>query len=327
MRVLVTGGTGYLGSSLVPELVSSGHQVRTFDTQLFGANITPNVENIVGDIRDEAAVDDAVQGMECVIHLAGVVTDDLVDLNRDLAHAVNIEGTYNVMQSAELAGVERVIYSSSSSVYGSAGDTPHNEDSPTKPETVYAAQKLEAEKVVMTFSLSCNIAFRMATLCGPAPRMRLDTIVNIFSAQAYFKPHVIQVWDGTQFRSNLHVQDAVRAYVDAVTHGVCGVFNLSDGYHTALEIANKVKEMHHLAKVQVDPTRKDTRQYKLTSQRASELLHFLPKYGIEKAVVDNFRHFAATGLDPSDPIYTNTKRMAEFMQGETNPFNTGVEDA
>ena len=323
MKVLVTGGLGYVGSVLVPYLATK-HQVRVFDSMLFGNSIegTPNVEFVKGDITDGDALAKALQGQEAVIHLAGVVTDDLVDMNPVYARLVNQTATERLCLRAIAAGVKRLVYASSSSVYGSQ-EEPCTEESPTNTETAYAETKLVAERICL-FQASQHmtaVAVRSATCCGPAPRMRLDTIVNVFSKQAWFDGK-ITVFGGSQYRSNIHVQDVAEFYallLEAPAEEVNGqVFNAVMEYGSALQIARKVVMVAHVfgkhITIDVDFTKKDTRQYRMSGAKAHRVLGWTPRRSIAEAVRDNFVWFAQGGVpDPNDDLYWNTRRMKDVV--------------
>ena len=324
MKVLVTGGLGYVGSVLVPYLATK-HQVRVFDSMLFGNSIegTPNVEFVKGDITDGDALAKALQDQEAVIHLAGVVTDELVDMNPVYARLVNQEATERLCLRAIASGVKRMVYASSSSVYGSQ-EEPCTEESPTKPETAYAETKLEAEQSCLRFGEASALevtAIRSATCCGPAPRMRLDTIVNVFSKQAWFDGK-ITVFDGTQYRSNIHVQDVAELYgllLEAPAEQVNGqVFNAVREYASALSIATQVARLAGLfgkyVSIDVDHTKMDTRQYRMSWAKAKWVLGWKPARTISQAVEDNFRWFDQGGVpDPNDSLFYNTRRMKDVV--------------
>jgi len=324
-RILVTGGTGYVGSALVPYLAKNNY-VRVFCSMHFGNSIvdTENTEFINGDIRDADLVETALENQDVVIHLAGIVTDQLVDMNQALAQDVNVQATEALVALARKNQVKRFIYASSSSVYGSTLE-PATEGYVCAPETAYAQSKLDAEKLVLDASDVGfdTVAMRSATLCGPAPRMRLDTIVNVFSKQAWFDG-LITVHDGTQIRSNLHVTDAVEFYgalMQAESKDIYGrAFNATSGNHTALEIATLVeeaaKEWGRKVETEVNTNIKDTRQYQMSVARAKDTLAWQPKRSVTEAINANFRWFQQGHIDdPNNPIYYNTKRMEKIVNG------------
>ena len=318
--VLITGGLGYLGTVIVPRLART-RPVVVYDTMMFGNSLagTPNVTFIEGDIRKFDDFRAACAGIESVIHLAAVVTDDLVDKNPQLARSINVNALGRNMVAMYREGIKRFIYVSSSSVYGSH-DEDCTEDSPTHPETEYAQQKLDGEEAAFYWADQIEVcAVRMATLCGPAPRMRLDTIVNIFSAQAYFNPP-ITVWGGDQYRCNLHVADAAEAYQRLLDHPTADdirgkVFNLGGKNMAARDIGMDVAKVFDQP-FDVDESKQDTRHYRMDSSRIQRVLKWTPKGTIESAARQNKEFFAAGGVtEPDNPIYRNTERMREFMTG------------
>lgn len=315
--VLVSGGLGYLGTVLVPRLARS-RPVRVFDSMHFANRIadTPNVEFVKGDIREFDELRRAVQGIDTVIHCAAIVTDDLVDMNPDLARSINVNALSRMMIALYREGVRRLIYVSSSSVYGSH-DFDCTEDTPPAPETEYAQQKLDGEAAVMYWNDQIEVcAVRMATLCGPAPRMRLDTIVNIFSAQAFANPP-ITVWGGDQYRCNLHVGDAADVYerlADADADLIRGkTFNLGGKNMTARDIAIDVGGVFGQP-AEVDGEKIDTRHYRMDSAAIRRVLQWNPKGDVESAARQNKAFFESGAIeDFNDPIYRNTERMRELM--------------
>ena len=332
IRVLVTGGSGYVGSVLVPYLART-YPVRVLETMAFGNPIadTPNVEFIKGDIRDAGIVKIALQDITHVVHLAGIVTDELCDMNPSLARAINEEATQQLCQLAKEAGIQRLIYASSSSVYGTQ-DEECTEETVPKPMTVYAETKLQAEKICLTYAgeKMCVAVLRSATCMGPAPRMRLDTIVNTFSKQAFYDRQ-ITVWDGKQYRSNIHIQDVAFLYANLLAANAEKVngqwFNGVFSSRRALTIAKIVKTeadwwWTDKIPIVVDETKEDKRHYRMASILTRSILGWNPLMGrsIAEAVSDNFTWFAQGKIsDPDSDLYVNTKRMASFMKVPQGP--------
>lgn len=316
---LVVGGLGYIGSALVPTLAKT-RPVRVFDSMMFGNCLegTPNVEFVKGDVRDRQALKDAIIGVRDVVWLAGIVTDELVDMNQQLSWDINV-GALEAFCRVAKTRKRRFVYASSSSIYGTQ-DRVCTEEMTPYPMTAYAKQKLEGERVVASYGFE-SLSVRSATACGPAPRMRLDTIVNIFSKQAYFDG-TITVWDGSQWRSNIHVQDIADLYIKLldVPYHRPQVYNATAGNHTALELAIiTAKAFEALQGVQteivMDKDKRDGRHYRMDASKLKRDLGWEPKRSIRQAVLHNIAHFAAGNVaDPQDPIYTNTKRMAGFMR-------------
>ena len=322
--ILVTGGTGYVGSALVPELAKH-YQVRTYDSQLFGNTIasTHNVEAIQGDIRDTHHLELAIKGVTDVIHLAGIVTDELVDMNPAKAFQVNCVALTGLLALCGGHKVRRFILMSSSSVYGNTVNA--TETDVPAPLTEYARQKCAQEEVVAANNavLPATI-IRSATLCGPAPRMRLDTIVNTFCKQAWFDKR-ITVWGGQQVRTNVHVADLVRFYLwllEQKSQRVAGeIFNVTSGNHSALELGYLVAEMYSPGEiadrmVDVDETKVDPRNYSMSGDKVKQW-GWKPKGSIVQAIQDNFAWFAQGQVErPDDDIHYNNRRLAPMMREE-----------
>lgn len=322
--ILVTGGTGYVGTAVVPR-IAKRYLVRAVDTQMFGNAIagTPNVEFVKADIQDYKAMRAAMRGVTDVIHLAGIVTDELVDMNHVKAMRINLLGTQQVARAAYEAGVGRLIFASSSSVYGSQPEIA-TEDTPPKPQSVYAATKLVGEDIVNSYSQSMTVcSLRCSTCCGPSPRMRLDTIVNVFSKQAYFDGK-ITVHGGDQYRTNAHINDVARLYeflLDAPAGKINGeAFNFTSGNHTAqtlgVIVGSQVASLtDNRVEVNIDTSKHDLRSYRMDAGKIERVLGFKAEKTIEDAVRDNITFFRAGGItDPNSDLYVNTRRMQGVMR-------------
>ena len=316
---LVVGGLGYIGSALVP-LLAKTRPVRVFDSMMFGNFLEgmPNVEFVRGDVRNTSVLLQALADVRNVIWLAGIVTDELVDMNVKLGWEINVDALEHFAFMTRRK-IKRLVYASSSSIYGSQ-DKVCNELTLPAPMTAYARQKLNGEFVIGGYPFETYIV-RSATACGPAPRMRLDTIVNIFSKQAYYE-NQITVWDGTQWRSNIHVADIADLYMTLLDTPYLGpkVYNATAGNHTAESLAAIVadvfrEETGKLPSILVDKDKRDGRHYRMDASLVSKELGWSPRFTIADAVRDNIAFFAAGGLtNPDDPIYVNTRRMADFMR-------------
>src|SRR6185312_3662163 len=200
-RVMVTGGAGYVGSNLVPKLLAAGYQVAVLDLYIYGdvfANLAsnPDLTEVKGDLRNPSDVQRALAGCDAVIHLACISNDPSFDLNPDLGRSINYDCFRPLVKASKDAGVKRFIYASSSSVYGIKNDTNVTEE--------LLDQEREPGFVAVTL--------RPATVCGYAPRLRLDLTVNIPTSHAINNGR-ITVFGGEQLRPNLHVEDMTDLYV------------------------------------------------------------------------------------------------------------------
>ena len=315
MRVLVTGGAGYVGSLLVPALLEQGHDVTVLDWMIYGETLQPhlNLTILRKDLRELELTD--MSGQDAVIHLACISNDPSFELDPALGKSVNYDATVRLLTMANWAGVGCFIYASSSSVYGMKPQGLEvTEDLSLEPLTDYSKYKAMGEDAALSAQSKyfTTTVLRPATLCGYAPRLRLDLIVNILTSKAYFA-RTIPVLGGRQSRPNLHVADMVRAYLavlNAPAKTVAGqVFNVGAENATVRELASRVQAIVGGAIVE-RPT-DDIRCYSVNSKRIARVLGFRPEHTIEDAIHDLVEAFAAGKVPDAldDPRYYNLRQM------------------
>lgn len=248
MIVLVTGGAGFIGSNLVDALTEAGHRVRVLDDLNTGRreNLPPTADLRVGSVADPAAVADAVEGAEIVFHLAahGAVARSLESpLSTDTS---NVHGTLTVLKAALDGGTRRVVFSSSSSVYGGAAQLPTPEDAPLLPRSPYAVSKLAGEHYCRVFAELFEIetvALRFFNVFGP--RQRPDSayaaVIPLFTNALLSNERPTVHGDGRQSRDFTYVSDVAAALLAAsrAPAGTCSgrVYNVAGGRsHDLLEL-------------------------------------------------------------------------------------------
>ena len=317
-RVLVTGGAGYVGSNLVPKLLAAGYRVTVLDLCIYGDVLPPHpdLRIVKGDLRDPAQVAQALAGCDAVIHLACISNDPSFDLDPTLGRSINYDCFRPLVKASKDAGVRRFIYASSSSVYGIKDSPDVHEGLPLQPLTDYSKYKAMCEDVLMEEHEPgfVTVILRPATVCGFAPRLRLDLTVNILTNLAINNGR-ITVFGGSQLRPNLHVDDMTDLYrllleaPDAVVDRK--VWNA--GYHNlkVMEIAEKVRgEIGPQVEIVVTPT-DDHRSYHVSSELIRRDLGFVARRTVEDAIVDLRDAFSAGKVPDAmtDDRYYNIRRM------------------
>lgn len=213
MKILVTGGAGYVGTSLIPQLLEKGYQVTIFDNLMFGADpILPFFRNplfdfVKGDIRDLNRLKDATRDADVIIHLAAIVGYPACRKDPELATSVNVNGTRNVIEAT--SNEQLIIFGSTGSNYGAVEDI-CTEETPLNPLSLYGQTKTLAEKMLL--EERNTIAWRFATAFGVSPRLRLDLLINDFTYKAVREGYLV-VYEKHFMRTFIHVHDMGRAFL------------------------------------------------------------------------------------------------------------------
>lgn len=291
-KILITGGAGYLGSIMVPELLKLGHEVTVLDTFMFGQNSLADVcfinnFNVVrGDARDKTLLKELVKDVDIVIPLAALVGAPLC--NRDQIGTVTINrdaiGTLTEVLSKE----QKILMPVTNSGYGIGEDGVYcTEETPLKPISTYGKTKVEAEEIILQRENS--ISFRLATVFGMSPRMRLDLLVNDFTYRAV-KDGFIVIFEGHFKRNYIHIRDVARAFIHGIDNfesmkGEAYNVGLSDANLSKIELCEKIKE--HVpnftimeAEIGKDP---DQRNY-IVSNDKIESKGFKPVFSLDMGI-------------------------------------------
>ena len=321
-RVLVTGGAGYVGSNLIPKLLAAGYEATVLDLYMYGDDIfaahrdNPKLREVKGDLRQPEDVRRGLQGVDAVIHLACISNDPSFDLNPELGKSINFDCFRPLVKASKDVGVKRFIYASSSSVYGIKDDPNVTEDMPLKPLTDYSKYKALCEDVLTEEQESgfTTVTLRPATICGYAPRLRLDLTVNILTNLAVNNGR-ITVFGGEQLRPNLHVDDMTDLYLELLEAPDekidRKVWNAGYDNLKVRAIAEMVRaKVGPQVEIVVTPT-DDHRSYHVSSEKIRRELGFHPRRTVEDAIVGLNSAFIA-GKVPNamtDDRYYNIKRM------------------
>jgi len=278
MKVLVTGGAGFVGSVLTPKLLERGYRVRVLDNLMYGGQgllphfINKNFDFIRGDIRDRNTVRESIRDIDVIIHLAAIVGFPACKKQPHLAKTVHIDGTANIDKCRSKD--QPIIFASTISNYGAVETGICTEETPLNPLTLYGETKTQAERLLRD---SGNIVvYRFATAVGLSPRLRLDLLVNDFVYQA-LKNKQLTVYEKYFKRAFVHVTDMARAILFAIENIdriIDNVYNIgSEAMNcTKEEIANMIKEkvdyLLDFADIGEDP---DKRNYAVSYKKIRSL--------------------------------------------------------
>ncbi len=291
-NVLVTGGAGYLGSILVPELLTHGHKVTVLDNFMFRQNslaqlcINQNFIVVNGDVRCSKIINPLIDQADIIIPLAALVGAPLC--NKDPVGATTINCDAIIAMMDRLSPRQRVLMPTTNSAYGS-GDENNNcdETSPLHPISHYAIKKVAVEKRLLEH---CNaISFRLATVFGMAPRMRTDLLVNDFVYRAVYD-HAVVLFESHFKRNYIHIRDVTRAFLHGIENfdAMKGeVFNvgLSDANISKWELCEVIKkQVSEFVFIEADTGKDPDQRNYIVSNEKIEKTGFKPAYGLEKGI-------------------------------------------
>lgn len=330
MRILITGGAGYVGSRLVPALLEDGHDVIVYDTFWFGDHLPQDgmygtaLARTRADIRDIDKFKECLNEVDTVVHLACLSNDPSADGDAEFTKSINLDAFEPLVIASKEAGVRRFINCSTSSVYGVSDAPDVREDHSHVPLTLYNTYKSQCETLLwphMTKDFEC-VTIRPSTVCGYSPRQRLDLAVNILTNQAY-NVGKITVLGGDQKRPNLHIEDMVdcyRALIKAPAELIQGeTFNVGAGNISIANLARIVQEaVKHYTGREIDiETRSsiDPRSYQVNSDKIGRVLGYRARRSVYLAVQDLCKAFDAGKIpEPMDrDEYVNVRQMRKLF--------------
>ncbi|MGA7294799.1 MAG: NAD(P)-dependent oxidoreductase [Terriglobales bacterium] len=298
--MLITGGAGYVGSTLTPLLLAAGHQVRVLDQLAYGGEsllgvwCNPGFEFVRGDICDRATVRTAVSGRDAVVHLAAIVGDPACARKPDLARATNLDASLALIEESQRSGVGRFIFASTCSNYGKMKDASEyvDEESDLSPVSLYAETKVAVEMALLKSANGndwCPTPLRFSTVYGVSPRMRFDLTVNEFTMEMLTKKHLTVF--GEQFwRPYVHVHDAARAIqlvLSSPPATVAGrVFNVgaTDQNFQKQQLVDLIRPYAPEALVEFVHKNEDPRDYRVSFARITNQLGFKTTHTVAQGV-------------------------------------------
>lgn len=267
MRIMVTGGCGFVGTKLTGKLLDEGHEVIVLDNMWFGnfLNENKNLTLIKEDIRNCTNIN--MNNIDTVIHLANIANDPCGDLNSKTTWEVNVLSTKFIIEKAISCNVKHFIFASSGSVYGIKDEEQVTEDLSLVPISDYNKTKMISERVLLSYKDEIPISIiRPATICGFSLKMRLDLSVNLLTMLA-LKNKKITVFGGSQIRPNIHIDDMIGVYLHFLKNGdkLQGIYNAGFENISILDIANKIVDK--IPSEIVISKSDDPRSYRLNSDK------------------------------------------------------------
>ena len=296
---LVTGAAGFIGSNIVEELVRRGERVRALDNLSTGkrSNIEPflgNIDFVEGDITDSSVVAEAMQGVDYVLHQAALPSVPRSVADPLLSHEINATGTLKVLLAARDAGVKRLVFASSSSVYGDSPTMPKHEGMPTQPRSPYAVNKLAGEEYTRIFASLYGlptVALRYFNVFGPRqdPHSAYAAVIPAFIAAMLENRQPTIYGDGTQTRDFTYVSNVVHANLLACESSSADGMTLNVACGESFSLLDLVKQINRLLGTNVEPLfepeRKGDVKHSLAAiDQARERLGYAPQLSFEEGL-------------------------------------------
>jgi nucleoside-diphosphate-sugar epimerase len=309
MKILIAGGAGYIGSVLVPKLLDRGYEVDVVDLFWFGNHLPAETGIIKKDIFDITVKD--LEPYQQVVFLAGLSNDPMAEYSPSQNFIFNAAAPAYLAYIAKKANVKRYVYACSCSVYGYTDNELFDENQPVASSYPYGISKLQGEQAVMNlvddnFSV---ISLRKGTVSGYSKRMRLDLIVNTMFKSGVRNREII-VNNPSIWRPIISIEDATNAYIRSIeaSEKLSGIFNIASGNYTVGEVGDLVKmAIEEELGIRVRLTihhKRDFRNYKVSIQKAENVLSFHPNHDV-KSIVKDLIHHMDKFQDWDNPQYYN----------------------
>lgn len=322
MKILVTGGAGYIGSTVVPILLSAGHRVCVLDNltysskSLLGVWPDTNFEFYRGDVRDEQSARMALKDVDAVIHLAAIVGDPACARQPEIARSINLEASVRLLDLSKELGVRRFIFASTCSNYGKMKDDLGyvDETSELCPVSLYAETKVAVENYILSsnhFGDLSPTVLRFATAYGVSPRMRFDLTVNEFTMEMLTKRKLVIF--GQQFwRPYVHIRDIARAILcilesptDKVRNEVFNVGSTGQNFQKQ-QLAEMIRSHVQDAVIEYVHKDEDPRDYRVSFEKIKQKIGFETKHTVKNGIEEVAR-LVRSGIiqDFMSPEYRN----------------------
>lgn len=327
MKILITGGAGYLGSILTRKLLEKNHQVRVLDDLWYGKDSiqdclqNSNFELIQDDLRNLTTTVKVLKDIDGVIHLASIVGMPASSIEPRTSEEINYLATKNIAELCTLHDIPTYVFASTCSVYGSQPNKLITEKSEVAPMDFYAKQKYLSERAINWLNRAPTI-LRFGTLFGFSYRMRFDLVINLFIAQAIIE-NKITVFGGNQYRPFLHVQDAVNSLVFSIESNLTGTYNVISENLTILDAAKRISKLTG-CEIEISNDNEDKRNYKVSGDKI-EKMGFKPRFSIEDAFKEIKEKIEQKEIkDFKDIKYNNYKLLCSSDEMRSRVFIQGI---
>ncbi len=293
-KILVIGGSGYIGTELLNYLKTKKYKLYCLDTFWFQSKINKKITKINLDIRKN--IFNSFKGIDVVINLAYLSNDPLCEVNSRDTWEIGPLANYYIMEACVKYKVKKYIFASSGSIYGIKKEKKVTEKLGLEPITDYNKSKMICEKVILSYKDNIDtVILRPATVCGFSNRQRLDVVLNIFCYQAYFKKK-ITVYGGNQIRPLLHIKDMIAAYEFFIKNNITGIFNV--GFEN-VKVSTIAEEVNKIIPCKIFTLKSsDPRSYRMNSDKIIKK-GFVPKYDFIDAILDLKNSFEK-GFKPNE---------------------------
>lgn len=342
MHLLVTGGGGYLGGWVVSTAIARGHRVRLLDRFCFlppgekperlfeDELVSGQLELVQGDIRRLQENLGLFDGVEGVIHLAGLSSDPTCDLDPEMAQEVNVECTRELARQALQGSARRFVFASTCAVYGHGVFELLDEESPSNPVSVFAGTKLDAEQALLSMESPSfvPVVARMGTLFGCSRRMRFDLAVNHMVATAMRQKRILVRGGGNQWRPFIHVRDAAEALLllTEAPDGLVGgeVYNVGTDEQNikVADLARLVADALGEVTIDIAKDDDDLRNYRVRFAKLKRAIRFSPVHALHEGIEEARRYLLDASIEPFAEQFFNVDRMKRLR---ATPVDEGGE--
>ena len=328
MKILVTGHDGYIGAVLVEKLLDRGYEVRGLDTYFFQGNLYPQAvgptEEVNRDVRDVAAED--LEGIDAIVHLAALSNDPMGELDHGLTLRINFEASVRLARLAKAIGIQRFLFASSCSMYGSSAGGTLDEDAPFNPLTAYALSKVKTEEALSQLAdTSFSPTFlRNAAAYGLSPKLRFDLVLNNLVGWAMTTGQIKIMSDGTPWRPLAHVEDIADAFIAALEAPIQTVHNQafnvgqnSENYQVR-HIAETVRRVVPGSQVTLaDSAGPDARSYQVDFTKIRRVLRaYQPSWTLEQGAQQLYEALTPRGITQEDflgPAFVRLEQIKHLL--------------